>query len=119
MKKIALLVAITAAASCSSFKDMATNAAKDAVVSYLHENVPAEIRQQADTDKSGITTWDEWKVFLGGGTGLLALLGWIGKKVIDGKIKNTDDGLDAHAEKLSSAKKDIWSAINDLKEKKA
>jgi hypothetical protein len=122
-----LLALLPAMVGCQAIRDYVTEKVEDEVVAYadgplkdkvegyvetkVGEDFPAW-KAEADVDQSGDTTWDEWKAFLFSGSGGLALLGWVLKKLRDQKIETA-----AVASKDSRKRGEIWTAVKNLEGK--
>jgi len=71
--------------SCGAIKSYIEEEVKDAVAAEAGKRAPPEIVAQVDTDQSGTTSWDEWKVFLGSG-GFITLVSWWLNKRMKSKV---------------------------------
>jgi hypothetical protein len=87
-KAIATILLLAAMfSSCSVMKGWIEEEVKGAVAAEAGKRAPPEIVAQVDTDQSGTTTWDEWKIFLTSG-GFISILTWWLNKRMKNKVGN-------------------------------
>lgn len=116
-------------AGCTQLREWAAGQAEQAAIEYIDgpgkERVETFVKEKvgdefgewkarADTDKSGDTSWGEWKAWIlgGGGGGLLTIL-----MALLRKMKGQETALEAVSAKQSKKRGEQWQAHGALEDK--